>query len=168
VRLRRALAAGLLCSALAAYAQAPPEVPPPAEAQPAAAPANSAQTPEAAPAATAAPPAERTPEQSKPAVPRLPPPKPAAPPAPPPQDNAREAEVAALREEVNRLQSELDAERAAALPPPEEAGSGVPPAHSAWGWLAATTLVALGAGFLLGWRLLDRRIRRKYGGLRIY
>ena len=104
----------------------------------------------------------------KPAVPRLAPPKPAAPPAPPPQDNAREAEVAALREEVNRLQSELDAERAAALPPPEEAGSGVPPAPSAWGWLAATALVALAAGFLLGWRLLDRRIRRKYGGLRIY
>jgi len=28
--------------------------------------------------------------------------------------------------------------------------------------------VSLGCGFLLGWRTLDRRIRRKYGGLRIY
>jgi hypothetical protein len=29
-------------------------------------------------------------------------------------------------------------------------------------------LLALVAGFVLGWRVLDRRIRRKYGGLRIY
>ena len=28
--------------------------------------------------------------------------------------------------------------------------------------------LALIAGFVLGWRMLDRRIRRKYGGLRIY
>jgi len=37
-----------------------------------------------------------------------------------------------------------------------------------WAWLIAVALAALGAGFLLGWRVLDRRIRRKYGGLRIY
>ncbi len=29
-------------------------------------------------------------------------------------------------------------------------------------------VVALGLGFVLGWQMLDRRIRRKYGGLRIY
>jgi len=28
--------------------------------------------------------------------------------------------------------------------------------------------VSLGAGFALGWWVLDRRIRAKYGGLRIY
>jgi hypothetical protein len=31
-----------------------------------------------------------------------------------------------------------------------------------------TGVVMLIAGFALGWRTLDRRIRRKYGGLRIY
>jgi hypothetical protein len=33
-------------------------------------------------------------------------------------------------------------------------------------WVSA--LAGLGAGFALGWRVLDRRIRAKYGGLRIY
>jgi hypothetical protein len=68
---------------------------------------------------------------------------------------------------VNRLQSELDAERAKALPPPEETEA-APASRSPWGWLVVTALLALVGGFLLGWRLLDRRIRRKYGGLRIY
>ncbi len=84
------------------------------------------------------------------------------------QESPHDAELAALRQEVSRLQSELDAERAAAVPAPEEAGPGAQPVHGAWGWLAATALLALSAGFVLGWRLLDRRIRRKYGGLRIY
>jgi hypothetical protein len=37
-------------------------------------------------------------------------------------------------------------------------------------WLAAfaVALLALAVGFALGWRMLDRRIRAKYGGLRIY
>jgi hypothetical protein len=69
---------------------------------------------------------------------------------------------------VNRLQSELDAERAAALPAPEESTSGPQPVRSLWEWLLVTALLALAAGFFLGWRLLDRRIRRRYGGLRIY
>jgi hypothetical protein len=29
-------------------------------------------------------------------------------------------------------------------------------------------IIALGIGFAVGWRVLDRRIRAKYGGLRIY
>jgi hypothetical protein len=33
-------------------------------------------------------------------------------------------------------------------------------------WVSA--LACLGAGFVLGWRMLDKRIRAKYGGLRIY
>jgi hypothetical protein len=35
-------------------------------------------------------------------------------------------------------------------------------------WLIASALVALACGFGLGWRVLDRRIRKRYGGLRIY
>jgi hypothetical protein len=37
-----------------------------------------------------------------------------------------------------------------------------------WKWVVGSSAVCLLAGFALGWRALDRRIRRKYGGLRIY
>ena len=168
-----ALAAALLSCALAAHAQAPPEAQPaPAGTPPAAAPAPERESPQN-PAAAAAPAAEGT-EIAAPAAEPQPPPKPAAPrpspPKPPPPaatGSTHDAELAALRAEVNRLQSELDAERAAALPAPEEAG-GAQPARSLWEWLLVTALLALAAGFFLGWRLLDRRIRAKYGGLRIY
>ena len=42
------------------------------------------------------------------------------------------------------------------------------PAHPVWHWALGSFVVALGLGFALGWRTLDGRIRRKYGGLRIY
>jgi hypothetical protein len=42
------------------------------------------------------------------------------------------------------------------------------PARPVWHWALASFMVALGLGFALGWYMLDRRIRRKYGGLRIY
>jgi Bacterial SH3 domain len=96
---------------------------------------------------------------------------------------ARSAEVTKLQAEVTRLEGEL---RAARTPPP------VPQATTAtgaaepsqvrrpmldaapviyrprWRWLALSALLSLGAGFALGWWMLDRRIRAKYGGLRIY
>lgn len=37
-----------------------------------------------------------------------------------------------------------------------------------WQWLLGAFVLALPIGFFAGWRVLDRRIRRKYGGLRIY
>ncbi len=48
------------------------------------------------------------------------------------------------------------------MTPPEE------PARPVWHWALGSFVVALGLGFVLGWQVLDRRIRRKYGGLRIY
>jgi hypothetical protein len=42
------------------------------------------------------------------------------------------------------------------------------PARPVWHWALGSFIVALGLGFVLGWYMLDRRIRRKYGGLRIY
>jgi Bacterial SH3 domain len=42
------------------------------------------------------------------------------------------------------------------------------PARPVWHWALGSFVVALGLGFALGWSTLDRRIRRKYGGLRIY
>ncbi|MBV9726098.1 MAG: SH3 domain-containing protein [Gammaproteobacteria bacterium] len=108
----------------------------------------------------------------------------------------REAEVARLGDEVNALKSQLrpngnaastsdaavvsvsasgGAPSAAAKE--EEAGN-VPAAglfntpeerpHVLWPWTLATGLVGFGIGFGLGALMLDRHIRRKYGGLRIY
>ncbi len=66
---------------------------------------------------------------------------------------------------------------AAATPPPEEReGTGLMALgtsrsqwpSSAWGWLMGSSAVALILGFVFGWKTLDRRIREKYGGLRIY
>ena len=42
------------------------------------------------------------------------------------------------------------------------------PARPVWHWALGSFMVALGLGYVLGWYMLDRRIRRKYGGLRIY
>jgi uncharacterized protein YgiM (DUF1202 family) len=42
------------------------------------------------------------------------------------------------------------------------------PARPAWHWALGSSVIGLALGFVLGWQVLDRRIRRKYGGLRIY
>lgn len=47
-------------------------------------------------------------------------------------------------------------------------GGGDPITQPSWLWIVGCSLVALILGFAAGWRVLDRRIRRKYGGLRIY
>ena len=109
----------------------------------------------------------------------------------------RTAEVARLKEEVSSLQAQLEAARtsagaapgggAAASPavapaPPaasaEDSASPVPRALFAgvteetprrvWPWALGAALLALCVGFALGALVLDRHIRRKYGGLRIY
>lgn len=41
-------------------------------------------------------------------------------------------------------------------------------AHPSWLWVLGAAMLMLLLGFALGWRTLDQRIRRKYGGLRIY
>jgi hypothetical protein len=48
------------------------------------------------------------------------------------------------------------------------ASEGVMPSRPSWLLAIAASVLALGAGFALGWRVLDKRIRAKYGGLRIY
>jgi hypothetical protein len=42
------------------------------------------------------------------------------------------------------------------------------PARPSWLTALGSAGIALIVGFVLGWRMLDRRIRAKYGGLRIY
>jgi hypothetical protein len=43
-----------------------------------------------------------------------------------------------------------------------------PQGRPTWKWIIGSSAFCLFAGFVFGWRTLDRRIRRKYGGLRIY
>ena len=64
----------------------------------------------------------------------------------------------------------------AAAPPDTAAPSNPPlfasdpamPSRPSWVAAILASLVMLIAGFALGWRVLDKRIRAKYGGLRIY
>lgn len=52
--------------------------------------------------------------------------------------------------------------------PPPYLGPTDPAAEPPWVWILTCSACALAVGFVAGWRVLDRRIRRKYGGLRIY
>jgi len=96
----------------------------------------------------------------------------------------RTAEVEKLKQDVSRLESDLAAARvAASMPAPtvEPAAASLPehdpaffmtpadqPRRAVWPWALGWSMAALALGFVLGWRMLDRRIRRKYGGMRIY
>jgi hypothetical protein len=106
----------------------------------------------------------------------------------------RTAEVARLKEDVSRLQAQLAAALSAASATPggyaaaptaaltaplaAEDAARAPQALFAaaeeensrrvWPWALGAALLALCVGFALGALVLDRHIRRKYGGLRIY
>ena len=97
----------------------------------------------------------------------------------------REAEVARLGDEVNGLKAQLRSTPASAVPAATPAAraaveDSVAPAAGAlfssgeergrpsWPWTLAATLIGFGAGMAIGALMLDRHIRRKYGGLRIY
>jgi len=85
-----------------------------------------------------------------------------------------------LKQDVSRLQGELAAARAVrsatsdAPPPPAPTHDTVflrePERQRAVAWplLIGSCALMLLTGFVAGWRTLDRRIRRKYGGLKIY
>lgn len=96
---------------------------------------------------------------------------------------ARSAEVVSLRQQLQAL----SAARAPAGAAPPAAGAAAAPAPAAgpssdevvpedsgesrgtpWGWLTGIALISLGVGFAAGWLVLDARVRRRYGGLRIY
>jgi hypothetical protein len=108
----------------------------------------------------------------------------------------RDAEVARLGEELSHLKTQLRANPAppaaggvastpvsgaAPSPAPLVAAAQEPGAlpagslfsagehpHPPWPWTVAASLIGFGLGFGLGALMLDRHIRRKYGGLRIY
>jgi hypothetical protein len=97
----------------------------------------------------------------------------------------RDAQLAQLKDDVSRLQAQLTAPHSSAAPvtPAVALAGGEDPAlapaaglfaapeqrpHRLWPWVLGAALLGLGAGFTLGLVVLDRHIRRKYGGLRIY
>jgi hypothetical protein len=100
----------------------------------------------------------------------------------------REAQVTQLQDEVSRLQAQLSAPRAGAAaaaasassaPAAEDPATPAPGAlfnntpsdeapRRVWPWVTGALFAGLAVGFVLGALVLDRHIRRKYGGLRIY
>jgi hypothetical protein len=64
--------------------------------------------------------------------------------------------------------AEPPAERVSREPPHNIFPDMNPAGRPTWKWIVGSSAVCLFAGFAFGWRALDRRIRRKYGGLRIY
>jgi SH3-like domain-containing protein len=106
----------------------------------------------------------------------------------------RDADVARLQQEVSGLMAQLRAERTPAAPAPGSGAArgapsgaapagedpaalmpatlltpvGTEPARRLWPWALGSVLLSLCVGFVLGALVLDRHIRRKYGGLRIY
>jgi hypothetical protein len=89
----------------------------------------------------------------------------------------RDARLASLTQQLAQARADLKAARSAAA-----GGQAAAPAAAAedatdsetqagHGGLArriGALLLSVSAGFALGWYVLDRRIRRRYGGLRIY
>ena len=87
----------------------------------------------------------------------------------------QDQELGRLKEEVSRLQSvasaaktTVTATRPLSIDPPAPAQEERAPLRPIWQWALGCSALALIGGFALGWRMLDRRIRRKFGGLRIY
>jgi hypothetical protein len=88
-----------------------------------------------------------------------------APSAPPATGSSGAAQTSSSTSETSTLNTAADStpgEPAYFMTPPDS------PARPVWHWALGSFVVALGLGYALGWYVLDRRIRRKYGGLRIY
>ena len=57
---------------------------------------------------------------------------------------------------------------ARAADPAPFVSAALPELHASWEWTAGAAALGFAVGFLVGWRTLARRIRRKFGGLKIY
>jgi hypothetical protein len=95
---------------------------------------------------------------------------------------AARSEALQLKRELAAMQSELDAARgtlagpAAAsgpaavggtAPGSAPAGASAPASAHPWGW-GLSILIALSCGFWLGYAALARRIKHKFGGIKVY
>lgn len=80
---------------------------------------------------------------------------------------AERTELEQVKGELAAKQSELDAERAA-RPAPREAAGARPVRAIGYGAAAAGLAAAGALGFWAGYAALARRIKRKFGGLKVY
>ena len=89
---------------------------------------------------------------------------------------AARSEVERLKQELAARQSELEAARsggtsqaAAALPAPGPLAAIQTPAGTLWQLIAGVALViGLACGFWLGYATLARRVKNKFGGIKVY
>jgi hypothetical protein len=86
---------------------------------------------------------------------------------------AARSEVAQLKQELAARQSELDAVRsggsAPAAPAAPAPGPIIPAAATRWAAIAGVgILIGLACGFWLGYATLARRVRHKFGGIKVY
>jgi Bacterial SH3 domain len=91
---------------------------------------------------------------------------------------AARSEVEQLKRELASKQSELDDARGAPPVPAGAAGVATPGAPAAgiaaaawarsWAWGVSLLVVALAGGFWLGYATLARRIKHKFGGIKVY
>ena len=86
---------------------------------------------------------------------------------------AARSEVERLQRELEAKQSELDAARAARSEPASASGASRRPGQACeyrrrGAVAAASLLVAALGGFWLGYATLARRVKRKFGGLKVY
>jgi hypothetical protein len=90
--------------------------------------------------------------------------------APPPEVKKPPAAVTAAVESTPAQSAppELASDLRTESTPPLFASEDMMPRRPSWIFALVSAAAALGIGFALGWRMLDRRIRAKYGGLRIY
>ena len=87
---------------------------------------------------------------------------------------AARSELEQLKSELANKQSELDAARGAQAAPAPAPGGSAPALGLIWAgmshpWILALALAAaLACGFWLGYSTLARRVRRKFGGIKVY
>jgi hypothetical protein len=81
---------------------------------------------------------------------------------------AAQSEVERLQRELAAKQAELDAEREQRTPPAAARSARQSLRSVGAGVLACAALAAAALGFWLGYITLARRIRQKFGGLRVY
>jgi hypothetical protein len=84
---------------------------------------------------------------------------------------AARSEVAQLKQELAARQSELDAVIRAGSAPAARVPAALIPSAAATRWAAIAgvgVLIGLGCGFWLGYATLARRVRHKFGGIKVY
>ena len=88
--------------------------------------------------------------------------------SPPPASAPRASTATSLPTTSEAVTAAAPAEPVSQSAPPLFQDEPLMPSRPSWLVAVGVALLTLAVGFALGWRTLDRRIRAKFGGLRIY